>query len=335
MPGLYAKTADELTEELGLQKKFQASQIISWLLKGVTDFSLMSNLPKSERERLSSLYPSCISSTVEKRQEDKNAIKLLIKLEDGVHVECVMLSDGQGRKTACLSSQAGCAMGCAFCKTGTMGLIRNLKASEIVEQFVHLKTLDDTIGHIVFMGMGEPLANLSQVAKAITFFHSESYFNISSRKMTISTCGLVPGIRRLAELNLGVRLAVSLVSADNETRSELMNVNKSYQLGELKKALVHFQKTGDKRITLEYCMLKGVNTTREAAKALSRFATGLDAVVNLIPWNPIEGMRFETPDEHEIRSFMNDLDHLHVNYTVRMPKGRMIGGACGQLASQA
>lgn len=333
MPSLYAKTAEELKEELALTKTFQASQIISWLLKGVTDFSLMSNLSKSERARLSLLYPSCISSSVVEKQEDKSAVKLLVKLEDGALVECVMLSDGKGRKTACLSSQVGCAMGCAFCKTGTMGLVRNLTASEIIEQFVHLRALDESLGYIVFMGMGEPLANLSQVAKSITFLHDEAYFNISSRKITISTSGLASGIRRLSELNLGVRLAVSLVSADNETRSKLMRVNRSFPLSELKKALLFFQKAGEGRITLEYCMLSGVNTSREAAKDLARFTSGLDVVVNLIPWNPIEKMDFETPLGGEIKAFMKDLDFLRVNYTVRMPKGRAIGGACGQLAT--
>ena len=334
MPSLYAKNIDELNAELKFEKPFQAKQLYSWLIKGVTDLDKMSNLPKKERERIAHLYPSLISSKIVKKQEEGSAAKLLIELEDGLLIECVMLSDGQERKTACLSSQAGCAMGCSFCKTGTMGLLRNLTAYEIVEQMVHLRTLSPDITHIVFMGMGEPLHNFKEVMKAITVFHDSQGFNISHRRMTISTCGLVSGIRKLAELKLGVRLAVSLVSADNETRSKIMKINRSYPLNELKKALISFQRVSDKRITLEYCMLKGVNTTQEAAKELSRFTEGLFAVVNLIPWNPIDDLPYKTPSDEEIRTFTRELDHLHVNYTIRITKGRKISGACGQLATE-
>ena len=179
------------------------------------------------------------------------------------------------------------------------------------------------------------LHNLGALMSAITYFHNPKLFNISYRKMTVSTCGLVPGIRSLGELDLGIRLAVSLVSADDETRSRIMRVNRTYPLSELKKALIAFQHTCDKRITLEYCMLGGVNTTPEAAKDLASFTAGLFSVVNLIPWNPIEGMEWRTPDAQEIRSFTSQLDRLRVNYTLRMPKGRGISGACGQLATSS
>lgn len=333
MPSLYAKTPDELYKELGFEKPFQAKVLYSWLVKGVTDVNQMSNLSKADRQRISESYPSAISSRIIDRQVDRSATKLLVELEDGMLVECVMLSDGTDRKTACISSQVGCAMGCSFCKTGTMGLVRNLQGYEIVEQFVHLRTLDDSISHIVFMGMGEPLHNFGPVMQAITALHAPEGFNISHRKMTISTCGLVPGIRKLSELKLGVRLAVSLVSADNETRSKIMKVNQTYPLTELRKALLAFQHVSDKRITLEYCMLKGVNTTRESAKALARFTEGLFCVVNLIPWNPIPELGYETPTDKEIRMFTHELDLYRVNYTVRVTKGRKISGACGQLAT--
>ena len=308
---------------------------MAWLVKGVTDWDRMSDLPLKDRTRFKEEHICTISSHIVDRQDDRSAVKLLVQLEDKALIECVMLSDGTGRKTACISSQVGCAMGCAFCKTGTMGLVRNLKDYEIVEQMVHLRTLDPTIGHIVFMGMGEPLHNLGALMSAITYFHNPKLFNISYRKMTVSTCGLVPGIRSLGELDLGIRLAVSLVSADDETRSRIMRVNRTYPLSELKKALIAFQHTCDKRITLEYCMLGGVNPTPEAAKDLASFTAGLFAVVNLIPWNPIEGMEWRTPDAQEIRAFTSQLDRLRVNYTLRMPKGRGISGACGQLATSS
>ena len=224
-------------------------------------------------------------------------------------------------------------MGCSFCKTGTMGLVRNLEDYEIVEQMIHLRTLAEDITHIVFMGMGEPLHNFGPLMSAISEFHRPEGFNISMRRMTISTSGLVPGINKLTELNLGLRLAVSLVSANNDLRSKIMKVNRSYPLTELKRALIAFQHTAGKRITLEYCMLHGVNTTKEAAKELSSFTKGLMCVVNLIPWNPIDELEYESPTNTEIREFTKELDSLHINYTLRMPKGRSISGACGQLAT--
>ena len=224
---------------LSLHKPYQARQVMAWLVKGVTDWDRMSDLPLKDRTRFKEEHICTISSHIVDRQDDRSAVKLLVQLEDKALIECVMLSDGTGRKTACISSQVGCAMGCAFCKTGTMGLVRNLKDYEIVEQMVHLRTLDPTIGHIVFMGMGEPLHNLGALMSAITYFHNPKLFNISYRKMTVSTCGLVPGIRSLGELDLGIRLAVSLVSADDETRSRIMRVNRTYPLSELKKARQH------------------------------------------------------------------------------------------------
>ena len=330
---LYSKSLDDLTQELGLSKAYQAKQITAWLAKGARSWDEMSDLPQSLRQSMIERRVRVISSRIADRQDDRNASKLLIALSDGSLVECVMLSDRTGRKTACISSQVGCAMGCAFCKTGTMGLVRNLEDYEIVEQFVHLRTLDPTIGHIVFMGMGEPLNNPGALMRAITTFHRPDLFNISYRKMTVSTCGVVPGIRSLAELDLGVRLAVSLVSADDATRSRIMKVNRTWPLAELKKALLSFQHSGGKRITLEYCMLGGVNTSSAAAKDLASFTQGLQVVVNLIAWNPVDELDFRSPTTEEIRKFTNDLDHLRVPYTIRMSKGRGISGACGQLAT--
>lgn len=334
MATLYCKSNEELKEYLQLEKPFQAKIVYQFLIKGVTDFNLMTSLPKAIRERLSQSHPSALSSSVIRRTDSDSAVKLAIELSDGAIIECVRLSDGQGRYTACLSSEVGCAMGCAFCKTGTMGLIRKLEAGEIVEQFIHLQGLGEKISHIVFMGMGEPLDNFTEVMKAITEIHREDGLNISYRRITISTCGLVPGIKRLTELNLPVKLAVSLVSADDTTRSEVMKVNKAYPLAELKKALLTFQHHQDKRLTLEYCLLAGVNTTHKAAEDLARFCRGLEVLVNLIPWNPIDELPFNSPSEREVRAFTNDLRSFGVNYTLRKSKGRSADAACGQLASE-
>lgn len=334
MATLYCLTNDEIKEYLGLEKDFQAKIVYSFLTKGVTDFSLMTSLPKAIRERIIKDYPSALSSKVIRRSTSDSALKLAIELEDGAIIECVRLSDGNGRYTACLSSQVGCAMGCAFCKTGTMGLVRNVKAGEIVEELIHLEKEGEHITHIVFMGMGEPLANFTEVMKAITYIHREDGINISYRRITISTCGLVPGIKRLAELHLPVRLAVSLVAADDDVRSSVMPVNTRFPLSELKKALISFQHRNEKRITLEYCMLGGINTTEKAAKSLQKFTKGLEVLVNLIPWNPIDNLPFSSPSDSEVRKFTSILKSLGVNYSIRREKGRSADAACGQLASE-
>ena len=320
---------------LSLDKPFQARIIRDNLIKGVTSFDEMTSLPKALRERLSKERGSALTGRIIRKEEADSTVKIAVSFPDGAIIECVRLSDGTGRYTACLSSQVGCAMGCAFCKTGTMGLIRNLTAVEIVEEFILLSSLGERISHIVFMGMGEALHNFTASIDAAMELHRESGFDISFRKMTISTCGLVPGINKLTELDIPIRLAVSLVSADDDIRSDIMKVNRSYPLKELKDALLRFQHHQDRRLTLEYCMLSGVNTDRKSAEQLASFVKGLDALVNLIPWNPIPELGFRTPAEEEIRQFEKDLKSLGINYTIRRSKGRSISGACGQLATEA
>jgi len=335
MATLYAKSFQEIQELLALDKPFQAKIVYQNLIKGITNFSMMTSLPKATRERLSSKHEDALTTTVLRKSEGDSAIKLALRLSDDLVIECVRLSDGEGRYTACLSSQVGCAMGCSFCKTGTMGIVRNLEAGEIIEEFIQLEKLGENISHVVFMGMGEPLANFQEVMRAITELHREDGLNISYRRITISTCGLVPGIKRLTEVNLPIKLAVSLVSANDETRSRIMRVNRSYPLSELKSALLTFQHHHDKRLTLEYCMLGGINTTKESAEELYKFTRGLEVLVNLIPWNPIDELNFTTPTDREIRSFTDELRRLGVNYTIRRSKGRENSAACGQLASES
>ena len=320
---------------LSLDKPFQARIIRDNLIKGVTSFDEMTSLPKALRERLSKERGSALTGRIIRKEEADSTVKIAVSFPDGAIIECVRLSDGTGRYTACLSSQVGCAMGCAFCKTSTMGLIRNLTAGEIVEEFILLSSLGERISHIVFMGMGEALHNFTASIDAAMELHRESGFDISFRKMTISTCGLVPGINKLTELDIPIRLAVSLVSADDDIRSDIMKVNRSYPLKELKDTLLRFQHHQDRRLTLEYCMLSGVNTDRKSAEQLASFVKGLDALVNLIPWNPIPELGFRTPSEEEIRQFEKDLKSLGINYTIRRSKGRSISGACGQLATEA
>ncbi len=331
---LYGLSAEDITELLELPKAFYGRQIYAWLIKGVSSFNEMTDLPKGERERLTELMPFISSSIVSATDTDESgATKMGIRLHDGFIVECVLLVDKKGRHTACLSSQVGCAMGCTFCRTGTMGLERNLAAEEIIEQYMHLtRVTAEPITHIVYMGMGEPLANIAAVTRSIRFFHQEQGFNISMRRITISTCGIVPGILKLTEQKLPVKLAVSLVTADNRMRDRIMPVNQKWDLNELKRALLHYQRLGGKRITIEYCMLHNTNTDEESAKKLATYLKNLDALVNLIPWNPAEDMPWQTPSEEEIDRFAHFLDRWNVKYTLRRSRGREINGACGQLA---
>lgn len=329
---LYGLSPQDICAALNLQKLYQGRQIWDWLVKGATSFEQMTNLSLVERHRLQELMPTFVSSCVLSSQTDESgAVKLAVKLYDGQVIECVMLTDKENRKTACLSSQVGCAMGCAFCRTGTMGLVRNLAAEEIIEQFMHLRALGE-ITHIVFMGMGEPMANFGAVMRAIRYFHDPEGLDIGLRRITVSTCGVAPGISKLAEQKLGIRLAVSLVTADNAQRDELMPVNKAWPLDELKKSLIHYQHVGGKRFTFEYCMIHDVNTDEKSARKLAQYIRDLDVVINLIPWNPAAELPWETPTTQEINEFTNMLDRLRVSYTRRFSRGRNINGACGQLA---
>jgi len=330
---LYGLSPAEIASTLSLDKKYQGQQIFEWLIKGVTSFEEMTNLSKALREDLKEVSP--ISSRVLEEQTDSTgAVKLLIELHDSSPIECVLLVDKEGRQTACLSSQVGCAIGCAFCRTATMGLRRNLEAFEIIEQYVHLLKVGDNITHLVFMGMGEPLANLDEVISAITYFHQEEGFNIGLRRITVSTCGIAPAIEKLTRLNLPVRLAVSLVVANDEQRNEVMPINRSFPLRELKRVLIDYQAVYKKRITLEYVLLSGYNTTQENAKELAMFIRDLDAMVNLIPYNEAAELHWSTPPPQEIESFTQKLDQQKVPYTVRYSRGREIDGACGQLATK-
>lgn len=333
---LFAKTPAQIAQILGLEKAFQGKQIYQWLVKGAQSFNDMTNLPKSLRESLGSQYPSIFSSTVMTSQTDSDgAAKLALELYDKNIIECVLLTDKEGDLTACVSSQAGCAMGCRFCRTGTLHLKRNLNDFEIVEQFMHLQAVaPGKISHVVFMGMGEPMANIDNVLSAIEFMHDPEGLNLSHRRITISTCGVVTGINELAKRRVPVKLAVSLVTANDQKRSELMPVNRAFPLSVLRESLVRFQKVSGRRFTFEYCMIHDENISEADADNLARFCRNLEVIVNLIPFNPCPELPFETPTESEIRNFTNALKRRGVEYTIRISRGRSIKGACGQLAGK-
>src|SRR6056297_2833245 len=324
----------ELVEKLNISPRFRGNQIFQWIhQKWVSEFEEMSNLPAPFREKLTGEYSRVSSSIVETVQQDKDGTaKITIKLYDSAIVEAVLLEDDSGRKTACVSSQVGCSLGCTFCRTATMGLIRNLSAGEIVEQVLHLKHQFGAISNVVFMGMGEPLLNLDEVQKAIEVLHHPEGHYIGIRKITISTSGIVPGIYRLAEEGPHVRLALSLITADQELREQLMPIAETMPLADLHPALLHYQKKTGKRITLEYVLFHGLNNRRQDLESLRKFIRSLKVLVNIIPWNPVEGLPYTEPQQHEIAAFTQQLESAGITTSRRFRRGRGVNGACGQLA---
>lgn len=331
---LYGLSVEDIGHIIPGHPRFRSQQLFEWVQRGIYSFDEMKNIPKAIREELAESGWKLFSSTVIKTQTDGDGTaKLVLKLSDGAIIEAVLLTDDAGRKTACLSCQVGCAMGCAFCRTGTMGLTRNLIASEIVEQFFHLQNQFGSISHIVYMGMGEPFVNHDEVIKSVEILHHPKGANISIRRITISTSGIVPGILRLAAEGPHVRLALSLTAADDQLRSELMPINNAYPLRELYKALQTYQKSTGRRITLEYVLLDGINDGKEHARKLLDFAKGLHVMVNLIPWNPAAELPFTEPTAKRIHEFSELLSNAGVSVTRRFRRGRGVNGACGQLAS--
>lgn len=328
LPGLLP---DEITESLNLQQNFRGLQIFKWIGSGTTSFDQMTNLSKDVRQMLSEKAVLRSSKVTQTLKDPDGTIKLQITLSDGRAVETVLLTDKEGRKTACVSCQAGCAMKCAFCQTGTLGLARNLTPAEIVEQFLFLEQECGHLDNIVFMGMGEPMMNLEGIRKAIAVLTDKRGRNLSGRRITLSTSGIIKGIYDLADNGPNIRLAVSLTTANEDLRTELMPVNKGNPLPELRKAIDYYAKKSGRRVTLEAALLAGKNTDKESAEKMISFAKGIDVNVNLIPWNPVSTLPFTEPSNSEVHFFVNYLEKAGVNVTLRTKRGRKIGGACGQL----
>ncbi|MCL2382049.1 MAG: 23S rRNA (adenine(2503)-C(2))-methyltransferase RlmN [Treponema sp.] len=342
-PVLAGLLPHELTRLLGAYPSFRSRQIYTSICHGAETFDEMTSLPLPLRKELAQQYGLLSGRVSSELKDTDGTVKLGITLEDGAVIECVALGDGEGRKTACLSTQAGCASGCVFCKTGTLGLKRNLSASEIAGQFLRLKRREPSISHIVIMGMGEPLFNLGELRKALAFFMESGGLNISKRRITLSTCGIEKGILDFAEHGPDIRLALSLNTARQELRQRLMPVGRENPLPPLREALFAYQKRRKRRITLEMVLLGGINTGVPDAQAVAEFVRagpGLEAVVNLIPWNPVQGMEFEgrplrPPTARETADFAAFLESRRLNVTRRYRKGACIGGACGQLGALA
>ncbi len=324
---------EQISRITGGGPAYRGRQIFEWIWKGAQTFTEMTNLPAGLRSDLDDRLSLYSSKILEKHEDNDNTVKLLIELYDGARIETVLLTDETGRKTACLSSQVGCAMGCKFCRTALMGLKRNLHSEEIIEQFLHLKNSYGDISNIVYMGMGEPLNNYGEFKKSVALFTRKGLPGLSPRRITVSTCGIAAGIKNLAAELPALRLAVSLVSADPQKRLSLMPVTAGNSLDELKEALMVFQQASGKRLTLECAIMGGINDSVADAAVITRWVSGLNAIVNVIPWNRADDIDFSEPDEKSIEAFCAVLEKAGIPVTRRYRRGRGLNAACGQLAT--
>jgi len=319
------------------RERYRTSQVLRWLYqKGTPSFEVMTNLSRRFREelarvsRISSLEPIRVEASSDGTQ------KFLFRLKDGNQIESVLIAD-KDRLTLCISTQVGCALACRFCLTGTLGWKRDLKPSEIVNQVLAVReTLrgKGSITNIVLMGMGEPLANYNHTVRAIQLLAHPDAFKFSSRRVTLSTAGLVTDLDRLARERISFRLAVSLNAADDETRTLLMPINRRYPLKRLLDACRRFPLKPRTRITFEYVMLDGVNDSSEDAKKLLRLLRGIPSKVNLIPLNEAPGIPFKRSSEENVRVFQEILMRGGLTAIVRASKGADISAACGQLQAK-
>jgi len=327
-----------VTQTLG-ERRFRASQIYGWLYRSlVADFSAMHNLPQALRAKLSqvaklgTLTPlSCLAS------RDGPTQKVLFQLEDGQAIESVLMLYRR-RRTACISSQIGCPIGCPFCATGQSGFVRNLRTGEILEQALYfareLKAASESLTNVVFMGLGEALANYDATWKAIERLHDPTGFDLGARRLTISTAGLVPGIERLSREGIPVRLAVSLHAADDSLRDQLVPLNKKYPLQELMRACREYSRAVGRRITFEYVLIRKVNDEAAQAQKLAELLQDIPCQVNLIPLNPIPEFPHRPSPRRAVLAFQSDLARQGIPATVRLGRGLDIQAGCGQLRAQ-
>ena len=318
-------------KELG-QPAFRAKQVFSWLHKGVRSYEQMSNLPKALRDTLAEKYPLYIPKVVRKQESQKDGtIKYLWELSDGNCVETVLMRYHYGN-TVCISTEVGCRMGCAFCASTIGGLVRKLEPHEILDQVLFTQVESGLpVSHIVLMGIGEPLDNFDNVMRFLELVNCPEGMNISMRHISLSTCGLVPMIDRLAEKKLQISLAISLHGPNNETRNKIMPVNKAYPIDELLAACRRYYAATSRRIHFEYAMIDGVNDREQDAKELIRLLKGLQAHVNMIPLNHVEESPLKPSSRQAVQRFQKLLEDAGIPATVRRTLGGDIDASCGQL----
>lgn len=343
--------AAELKATLGLEP-FRARQLIQWLYRERhTSFSGMTNISREVREKLERTYSIFRPEVETSLLSQDGSRKFLFRLRDGMKVESVLIKQ-PARYTLCISSQVGCAIGCKFCRTGLMGLTRHLESAEIIGQVLAVQdeierlralaqsgedigTVPEQFQNIVFMGMGEPLHNYDNMSRAVRLLNDELGCNFSSRKITVSTSGVVPAIERFGAEELPANLAISLNATTDQVRTEVIPINKKWPLDQLLQTLRAFPLKGRRRITIEYVMLKGVNDTADDLARLPKLLRGIPSKINLIPYNQNTGLGFYPPDRATIDHWQNTLLQKGLNATIRWSKGEDISAACGQLATEA
>lgn len=316
------------------EKKFKALQVFEWIYdKKVTSFYEMTNIKKELQEKLEKDF-SFNLITIEKKQEDRGVKKYLFKLFDGNYVEAVLMEHDYGL-SICVSSEVGCNMGCAFCESGRLKKVRNLGTYEMVEQIMLVEAdIKKRISSVVIMGIGEPLDNYDNVMDFIKIINDPKGIAIGARHITLSTCGIVPKLRDLMEENIQINLAISLHAPNSELRDKLMPINKAYKLDLLMSTIKEYISKTNRRVTIEYVMLDGVNDRESHANELASLLKGLNVYVNLIPYNETNHIEYKRADKEQIMKFYDTLKKRGINVTIRKEFGSKIDAACGQLRSK-
>jgi 23S rRNA (adenine2503-C2)-methyltransferase len=337
--GMTPGEVEALIKEMG-EPGFRAKQVVEWtFVRRVADIEAMTNLPKALRERLKERLVTRTMSIATVSGSADTTRKFLLKLHDGRYVETVLIPANPAlyggksdRRTLCVSSQVGCAYDCKFCASGLAGFTRNLTDGEIVEQIVQVEAhTGERVDNLVFMGMGEPLANYSNLIKAIEILNAEWGIGIGARHMTVSTSGLAPQIQKLADFPLQIRLAISLHGASDPVRDQIMPVNRKYPLAELFGALEAWNAKRKQFLTFEFILIEDVNDSLDQARLLAKRARSVNAKVNLIPYNTVDGLPWKRPSEQRQEAFLAVLTSAGVTATLRREKGHDIAAACGQL----
>lgn len=326
----------ETLQDWGVEP-YRGRQIFTWIYhRGVRSWEPMTNLSKSLRKALSERFYIGLPQIAEKKLSRDGTIKYLFRLEDGEEIESVWMPDGH-RKTLCISTQSGCRLGCTFCLTGTLGLLRNLTSAEIVGQFMAVnEDLEETdrVTNVVLMGMGEPLDNYEAVVDAVRLMISPEGLRISTRKVTLSTAGMVDKIKMFKTENLPVNLAISLNATEDKTRNMIMPINKKYPIKVLLESLRDYPLKPNRRFTFEYVLLGGINDTDEDAVRLANLLKNIPSKINLIPFNSYDDAGYRPPSEERVKQFQNYLMSKNFNVFIRKNRGADILGACGQLAGR-
>ncbi|MBF0619605.1 MAG: 23S rRNA (adenine(2503)-C(2))-methyltransferase RlmN [Candidatus Omnitrophica bacterium] len=335
MPDILSLSKDEVISALSAmgEPAYRAKQVFDWLyVKKVSSCEGMSSLSKALRDKLAVQYPFPVLTEKIAQESKDGTRKFLFALDDGERIETVFIPT-EKRATLCISSQAGCKFGCTFCASGLGGWKRNLTPGEILGQVLHvMRAVRPTpVTHIVFMGVGEPFDNYDNVLKAVRLLNDKDGLNIAARRITISTCGIIPGIERMASEGLQVELSVSLHAASEAMRARLMPVNKKYPLKDLLRACRKYAETTNRQVTFEYILIKGLTCTPQAIDELSTLMRGWLSKVNLIPCNPVKEFAYYPPDTCAVEEFQKALERNGVICTLRSARGQDISAACGQL----